>query len=87
MTSDQQAHDYRDYTEAEVALIYLMADRPAENALLASVLDRSAGAINVARRWLMDASPSPATNDELRKLAVWASRTLGPANRGSVYVS
>ncbi len=74
------------YEDAEVALVYLVEGSEEADELLAKLLGRTEGAIDMVRRWADGAGfPSGAYN-RIRKQLEWAEQRLGPENKGKIKV-
>jgi hypothetical protein len=74
------------YTDAEIALVYLVEGSKEADELLAKLLGRTEGAINMMRRWADGADfPAEAFN-RIKKQFEWAEEKLGKANKGSIKV-
>lgn len=72
------------YEDSEVALVYLVEGSPEADALLAQLLRRTEGAINMMRRWVNGAKFPPQANNRIKKQIEWVESRFGPDNRGVV---
>jgi len=72
------------YEDAEVALVYLVEGSPKADELLATLLGRTEGAINMMRRWADGADFPPEAYNRIKKQFEWAEERLGSANKGRI---
>ena len=72
------------YEDAEVALVYLVESSLKADELLATLLGRTEGAINMMRRWADGADFPPEAYNQIKKQFAWAEEKLGSANKGKI---
>ena len=84
MTPARPQNYGKPYQKHEVALVYLLENSPEVDELLASLLKRTPGAINMVRRWVDGADFPPGAYNEIRRHVEWAKETFGQANKAIV---
>lgn len=84
MANARPANYGKPYEKHEVALIYLLENTRGADALLARLLKRTPGAVNMVRRWVNKAAFPPASYNEIRRHAAWAEKTFGGSNKAVV---
>jgi hypothetical protein len=75
------------YEDAEIALVYLVEGSKEADELLALLLGRTPGAINMMRRWAEGADFPPEAYNRIRRQFEWAEKKLGAMNKGKIRVS
>lgn len=75
------------YSDAEIALIYLVDKSDEAKHLLASLLGRTPGAIDYVWRWVAHAGFPPEAYNQIMRQVEWAEERLGAENRGKIKVT
>lgn len=86
MSPTPPAHAGQHYEDAEVALVYLVEGSKEADELLAQILSRSPGAINMMRRWADGADFPPEAYNRIQRQFEWAEKKLGAANKSKIRV-
>jgi hypothetical protein len=74
------------YEDAEIALVYLVERSDKARELLAKVLGRTEGAIDLVWRWVDHADFPPEAHNRIMRQVEWAEVQLGAENRGKISV-
>jgi hypothetical protein len=72
------------YTDAEVALVYLIEGSKEADELLARLLGRTEGAINIMRRWADGAHFPPKAFNKIKQQFAWMEEHFGEENRHKI---
>ncbi len=74
------------YTDAEIALIYLVEPSDEAKRLLADTLGRTLGGIAMVWRWVDHARFRPRSDNKIKRQVEWAESQLGTGNRGTIKI-
>lgn len=75
------------YTDSEIALVYLFARSDEAKELLAELLDRSQGGIDMVWRWCDHAGFPPSADNKIKRQVERIEEVLGEERRGTVDVA
>lgn len=87
MSPNSPANAGQHYEDAEVALVYLVEGSKEADELLAQLLSRTPGAINMMRRWADGADFPPEAYNRIQRQFAWAEQKLGAKNKGKIRVA
>lgn len=86
MPKKQPLRHRQHYEDAEIALVYLVARSDRAKRLLAQLLGRTEGAIDMVWRWIEHAGFPAEADNKIKRQAEWAEEQLGTGNRGKIQV-
>jgi hypothetical protein len=74
------------YDDVEISLLYLIERSPEAVAIMADLLGRTPGGVEMAWRWIEKANFPPQAENQIKRQAEAAERRFGRAARGSIKI-